>query len=318
MLISCNQGLGSATTFLTFLYCSRVVARPCTGSRPPSRVRPCVGKPSCDAPHADEVGLGGGGGRHAEFKSACQNSIALRSSSVQEFGMELQKKALSTSMELQWFGGEWQDVLCCALTFWLIPLSTWSRTLRRVYLRALALPVLRYLTLCYACTVCDRRRWIHVLWSQHQRAGAAIRFISRLCTGLRCVDQCWHAAEPSTNLYVAPNLWCSRCTVLATVCNVHSMSSLSSDGVQVVCVGRGEDRAGPAPPPGPMPAMGWVGGLKVTFQRSRTHTPRIPTCAPGLGIADAHTLRTHTHPQRRENTLGCFSRNPITEIFSVT
>jgi len=29
--------------------------------------------------------------------------------------MELQKKALSTSMELQWFGGEWQDVLCCAL-----------------------------------------------------------------------------------------------------------------------------------------------------------------------------------------------------------
>ena len=111
--------------------------------------------------------------------------------------------------------------------FWLVPLSTWSRTLRRVYLRALALPVLRYLTLCYACTVCDRRRWIHVLWSQHQRAGAAIRFISRLCTGLRCVDQCWHAAEPSTNLYVAPNLWCSRCTVLATVCNVHSMSSLS-------------------------------------------------------------------------------------------
>ena len=43
-----------------------------------------------------------------------------------------------------------------------------------------------------------------------------------------------------------------------------------------------------------------LGGLKVTFQRSRTHTPRIPTCAPGLGIADAHTLRTHTHPQRRE------------------
>ena len=25
------------------------------------------------------------------------------------------KEALSTSMELQWFGGEWQDVLCCAL-----------------------------------------------------------------------------------------------------------------------------------------------------------------------------------------------------------
>ena len=143
--------------------------------------------------------------------------------------------------------------------FWLVPLSTWSRTLRRVYLRALALPVLRYLTLCYACTVCDRRRWIHVLWSQHQRAGAAIRFISRLCTGLRCVDQCWHAAEPSTNLYVAPNLWCSRCTVLATVCNVHSMSSLSSDGVQVVCVGRG-DRAGRAVQLQPPPLQGrWVG-----------------------------------------------------------
>ena len=31
--------------------------------------------------------------------------------------MELQKKALSTSIELQWFGGEWQDVLCCALSF---------------------------------------------------------------------------------------------------------------------------------------------------------------------------------------------------------
>jgi hypothetical protein len=49
MLISCNQGLGSATTFLTFLYCSRVVARPCTGSRP-GRPSVCVGKPKAANP----------------------------------------------------------------------------------------------------------------------------------------------------------------------------------------------------------------------------------------------------------------------------
>ena len=55
--------------------------------------------------------------RHAEFKSACRNSIALRSSS--DFRARVwhgsAKEALSTSMELQWFGGEWQDVLRCAI-----------------------------------------------------------------------------------------------------------------------------------------------------------------------------------------------------------
>jgi hypothetical protein len=64
---------------------------------------------------------------------------------------------------------------CCAARSWLDPLSTWLRTLMQVCLRALALPVLRYLTLCYACTVHDRRRWMHVLWSQHHRACAARR-----------------------------------------------------------------------------------------------------------------------------------------------
>ena len=34
--------------------------------------------------------------------------------------------------------------------------------------------------------------------------------------------------------------------------------------------------------------------------RSRTHTPRIPTCAQAFRDSHARTPRAHTHPQRRE------------------
>ena len=87
-----------------------------------------------------------------------------------------------------------------AARFWLVPLSTWSRTLRRVCLRALALPVLRYLTLCYTCTVCDRRRWIHVLWifqiSSHARLSRSVCF-ERGLTCARSASICVHCGNRS-------------------------------------------------------------------------------------------------------------------------
>ena len=101
----------------------------------------------------DEVGA------RAEFKSACRNSNALRSSSMQEFDMEVQWKRSAR----QWCcnGVVVSGSACCAARIWLDPLCTWPRTLWRVCLRALALPVMPYLTLCYAyaCTVIDRRQW---------------------------------------------------------------------------------------------------------------------------------------------------------------
>jgi hypothetical protein len=83
---------------------------------------------------------------------------------------------------------------CCAARFWQDPLSTWSRTLIRVCLRALTLPVMLYLTLCYACSVYDRRQWIHIVWSQERRAGGASRCGSQFSAGLHCLDRL-HAAD---------------------------------------------------------------------------------------------------------------------------
>ena len=195
-----------------FLNCSRVVARPCPDSRRRAPVR-----------------------RQAKPNSARTRSGAVRSSNPLAETRSRCRAVPCKSMEVQWkrSARRWScngvvvsGRTCCAARSWLDPLSTWSRTLMRVCLRALALPVLRYLTLCYACTVHDRRRWMHVLRRQHQRAGEARRCFSRLCTGLQCMDQ-WHAAESSADVRVASYLWCSWCAVLATVCTAHSMSSLS-------------------------------------------------------------------------------------------
>ena len=159
---SCSRGLGILLKVSRFPF-SGVSSTTLHGFTAPS-VRASASQAEL---RTDEVG-----GR-AQFKSAYQNSVALRSSSVQEFDMEAQKNRSAR----QWCcnGVVVSGRAGCAARFWLDPLSTRSRTLTSVCLRALFLPVLRYLTLCYACTVCDRRRWMHVLWSQYQRAGAARR-----------------------------------------------------------------------------------------------------------------------------------------------
>ena len=105
---------------------------------------------------------------------------------MQEFDVEVQWKRSAR----QWCcnGVVVSGSACCAVRIWLDPLYTWSRTLWRVCLRALTLPVVPYLTLCYACTVIDRRLWMHILWSQERRAGRARRCGSQFSAGLHCLD----------------------------------------------------------------------------------------------------------------------------------
>ena len=64
---------------------------------------------------------------------------------------------------------------------------------------ALALPVMPDLTLCYACTVYDRRQWMHNLWSQERRAGGARRCGSQFPAGLHCLDGL-HAAQATRQM----------------------------------------------------------------------------------------------------------------------
>ena len=137
---SCSRGLGKLLNISRFPF-SGVSSTTLHGFTAPS-VRASASEAEL---RTDEIGA------RAEFKSACQNSIALRSSSVQEFDMEVQRKRLARRRSCN--GVVVSGRTCCAARVWLDPLSTWSRVLRRVCLRVLALPVMPSLTSCYACTV---------------------------------------------------------------------------------------------------------------------------------------------------------------------
>jgi hypothetical protein len=139
---SCSRGLGNATTFLTFLNCSRVVARPCTGSRRRPSVRRQT-KPNCARTRSGAVRSSN---PLLETRTrcgavSCKSLVWPRKSDAQHvIGVVMSGRA------------------GCAARFKLDSLRMCSWTLRRVCSRAATLPVLCSLTLCYACTVYDRRR----------------------------------------------------------------------------------------------------------------------------------------------------------------
>ena len=170
---SCSRALWGATTFLPIPFRTRVVARPCTGSRR---------RPSAPC--------------EADANSARTRPGAVRSSNrlLKIFTRCAMNRCKSLTpwrkgggAARQWSGEEWHGNLRCALglhSSW-----TWSRPLKRLHSRS-ARPWLHpWLTIRYVCAVCDRRRLLLLLWSQDRRASTARRCGSLLYIGLHHAQQ---------------------------------------------------------------------------------------------------------------------------------
>ena len=173
MTSSCSRGLGNATTFLTFLNCSRVVARPCTGSRR----RPSAPREADAISARTSSGAVPSSNRLLKSSSRCAMNPCKDSASWCKGG----------GAARQWSDGEWQCKLCRGL--WLQTSWTWSMPGRSAHSCSVRPTLLPSLNICCVCTACTRRLLLLLLWSQDRRASTARRCGSLLYIGMHHAER---------------------------------------------------------------------------------------------------------------------------------